>query len=445
MRRRFEIRRRLLGEDNVATAITYNSLAGNLTHQGNYRAAQPLYEKALAIGRRVRAEDDPETAHCYNDLAANYTLQGQYTAAQPLAEKSLEIARRILSDNHPHTATCMNNLANILHHQGKFAKAQLMNEQTLAIRRAVLTDNHPDTAMSYNNLATNLMSQKKYKPAQPLFEKALEIRRRLLTENHPDTAQSYDNLATNLKLQEQYAAAQPYYEKSLDIYRRLLGDEHPDVAIVTSNLGHNLRDQGKHAAAQALFEKCLAIDLKNESDIARALSYSGLAHNLNALGQYGQARDQWILAARAFEAARLSVASTGLDRASAHASNPLKALAAVHARLGQPVEAWQRLEEDLGRGLLDELFARKDQRLSIAERTELEQVLARLERLDRLFEAPMQNLEQAERQTRLETLRQDRDRARIALGDLRSRLARKYGPLAGKVESRSENPTGARG
>ena len=31
-------------------------------------------------------------------------------------------------------------------------------------------------------------------------------------------------------------------------------------------------------------------------------------------------------------------------------------LAAVLARLGNPGEAWQCLEEDLGRGLLDELF-----------------------------------------------------------------------------------------
>ena len=39
-------------------------------------------------------------------------------------------------------------------------------------------------------------------------------------------------------------------------------------------------------------------------------------------------------------------------------------LAAVLARLGQPAEAWQPLEEDLGRGLLDELAARQDRRLA---------------------------------------------------------------------------------
>ena len=40
------------------------------------------------------------------------------------------------------------------------------------------------------------------------------------------------------------------------------------------------------------------------------------------------------------------------------------ALAAVLTRLGEPAQAWQALEEDLGRGLLDELAARQDRRLA---------------------------------------------------------------------------------
>jgi hypothetical protein len=110
----------------------------------------------------------------------------------------------------------------------------------------------------------------------------------------------------------------------------------------------------------------------------------------------------------------------------------------VLARLGQPAESWQRLEAHLGRGLLDELAARQDWRLTPQERTELQQRVAELERLDRLFEAPLAKLDQAERTKRLEDLRRQRDRAQIALGELSSRLARKYGPIAGKVATLAE-------
>ena len=54
------------------------------------------------------------------------------------------------------------------------------------------------------------------------------------------------------------------------------------------------------------------------------------------------------------------------------------------ARLGQPADAWQHLEEDLGRGLLDELAARQDRRLTPAERGRLRELTTELESLDRL-------------------------------------------------------------
>ena len=82
------------------------------------------------------------------------------------------------------------------------------------------------------------------------------------------------------------------------------------------------------------------------------------------------------------------------------------ALAAVLARLGQPAEAWQALEEDLGRGLLDELAARQDHRLAPAERDRLRELTAALERLDQLVETTPKDLDQAERAKRFEDLKQ---------------------------------------
>src|SRR5262249_10519655 len=96
--------------------------------------------------------------------------------------------------------------------------------------------------------------------------------------------------------------------------------------------------------------------------------------------------------------------------------------------------------EHLGRGLLDELAARRDQRLAPQERDQLRALVAELEQLDRLFEAPTPRLDQADRRKRLEELRQRRDPARIALGELQSRLARAHGPLGGRVAGLDEVP-----
>ena len=114
------------------------------------------------------------------------------------------------------------------------------------------------------------------------------------------------------------------------------------------------------------------------------------------------------------------------------------ALAAVLARLGQPAEAWQALEEDLGRGLLDELAARQDRRLAPAERARLRELTAELERLDKLVETTPKDLDQAERAKRFEELKRQRELASIALGEFQTKLVRDHGPLAGQVARLNE-------
>jgi tetratricopeptide (TPR) repeat protein len=435
-----EIRRRLLTDDHPNTARSYGNLAANLDAQGKYAQAQPLNEKALAIYRRLLTDDHPLTATGYNNVASNLNSQGKYAQAQPLYEKALEINRRLLTDDHPLTATSYNNLAGNLNAQGKYAEAQPLFEKALEISRRLLTDDHPDTAGSYNNLALNLQSQGKYAQAQPLFEKALEISRRLLTDDHPNTATSYSNVAANLNAQGKYAQAQPLFEKALEISRRLFPDDHPSTAEGYNNLAYNLSAQGKYAQAQPLFEKALEINrrLLTDDHPNTALGYNNVAANLNAQGKCPEARDQWLRAVKSLDKARLRVAFTGLERAGGTKVSPRPALAAVLARLRHPAEAWQSLEEDLGRGLLDELAARQDRRLSPGERARLRELTADLEQLDKLVETTPKDLDQAERAERFATLTHQRELASIALGEFQTKLVQDYKALAGEVAKLSE-------
>jgi len=434
-----EIRRRLLGVDHTDTAAGYNNVAFNLYAQGKYAAAQPLFEKALEIYRRLFTDDHASTTLSYNNVASNLNAQGKYAAAQPLFEKALEIRRRLLTDDHPHTAYSYNNLAFNLNAQGKYAAAQPLFEKALEIFRRLLTDDHPNTAAFYTSLAYNLEAQGKYAAAQPLFEKALEICRRLLTDDHPDTARGYGSVAANLSAQGKSAAAQPLFEKALETRRRLLGEEHPYTAGSYNDMASNLQAQGKYAAAQPLFEKALEIcrRLKTDDHPDTARYYNGVAYNLSAQAKYREARDRWISAVRILDAARLRIAFTGLERAE-KGNRVRPALAAVLARLGQPVEAWQHLEEDLGRGLLDELTAREDRRLAPGDRSRLRELTAELERLDRLVESTPKGLDQAGRAKRFEELKRQHVLASIALGEFQTKLVHDHGPLAGEAAQLKE-------
>jgi hypothetical protein len=197
----------------------------------------------------------------------------------------------------------------------------------------------------------------------------------------------------------------------------------------------NLNDQGKYAAAQPLFEKALEISrrLLGDDHPQTAFSYNNVAFNLNDQGKYTGARDRWLATVRSQDAARLQAAFTGLERIGTQAS-ARPALAAVLARLGQPAQAWQTLEEDLGRGLLDELAARQDRRIAPGDRARLRELIAALERLDKLVETTPQGLDKAERAQRFEELKRQRERASIALGEFQTGLVKDHGPLAGQVD-----------
>src|SRR5205085_1545395 len=161
------------------------------------------------------------------------------------------------------------------------------------------------------------------------YRQALEIRRRVLGEEHPDTANSYHNAAAGLRDQGEYAQAEPLFEQALDVRRRLLGETHPDTAN----------------------------------------SYAQLANNRYAQGKYADAIDLWSKAAAAYEAARLGAHASGLDRAAfGEVPSPLPRLAACLARTDRPSDAWQRLEQYLARGLLDEATARRLPTRTAAER-----------------------------------------------------------------------------
>jgi CHAT domain-containing protein/tetratricopeptide (TPR) repeat protein len=435
------IHRHLAGDGQLKTAESYNLLAANLDAQGKYAEARPLHEKGLAIRRRLFGDDSAEAAVAYTNLATNLKLRGRFAEAQPLCEKVLAIARQRNGEDHPETAEAYVHLAANLDAQGRYAAAQPLLERALAIRLSLYNDNNISTAVCYNNLAMNLRFQGKYNPAHPLLTRSLAIHRNLQTDNHPDTAGCYASLASNCDAIGDYRSAEQHFQKALEIDTRILGGEHVDVARINRDFAVCLMHQGKYQAAQRELEKALAIYRRQltETHLATAALYEKLASCLNAQGQYALARDQWLSAARSVEGARVLAAFSGMERASATtAGQQAEALAAVMARLGQPGEAFRQLEENLGRGLLDELAAREDRSLTPDERARMTKLVANLDRLDRLFEAPLARPTSKAEIAKIEELRRERERAQFALGALRAELAAKHGPIAGKAAALGE-------
>jgi len=62
---------------------------GLLLDQGDYAAARPLCERALAIYERALGADHPATTPSLDNLARLFQIQGDYTIARQLYESAL--------------------------------------------------------------------------------------------------------------------------------------------------------------------------------------------------------------------------------------------------------------------------------------------------------------------------------------------------------------------
>src|SRR5262249_51165097 len=87
-----------------------------------------------------------------------------------------------------------------------------------------------------------------------------------------------------------------------------------------------------------------------------------VASCLNALGKGEQAIAFWQAALPGHDFGRIDSAHTGFGRShfGARSLNPRQALAVAHAREGKAEPAWQYAEEDLARGLVDDLHRASD-------------------------------------------------------------------------------------
>jgi hypothetical protein len=259
----------------------------------------------------------------------------------------------------------------------------------------------------------------------------LETRKQSLGEEHPDTARSYHNLAHTLTDQAKYGEAEPLYRRAAAIFQKFNEASPPTIASL-NGLARTLAAQGKQAEAEEVGRQVLVLCQKvlgadHPYSVASSLN---LASYLAGRGDYGEAEPLLTAAAKSFEVTRRRISFSGLERTHFTAEHsPLPLLAAVAAQNGKPLAAWEAVEKNLARGLLDELSA---QPLKEAERSRSQFLRQTLNRLDGQISALLSVATESSRK-RTEELRQQREAAQAELAQFQSELADQYGVAAGQV------------
>jgi tetratricopeptide (TPR) repeat protein len=289
--RALAIREKVLGLEHPDVALSLNNLAELYQEMGNYQKAEPLYQRSLAIREKLLGLEHPDVALSLNNLAELYREMGNYQKAEPLYQRSLAIREKLLGKEHPSVATSLNDLATLYYTQGNYSQAEPLYQRALAIREKVLGKEHPTVATSLNNLALLYQDMGNYSQAEPLYQRALAIREKVLGLEHPYVAITLNNLANLYQKMRKYSQAEPLYQRSLEILEKVLGKEHPNVAGNLNNLAELYRTQGKYSQAEPLYQRSLEIieKLLGKEHPYVATSLNNLASLYQDMGNYSQA------------------------------------------------------------------------------------------------------------------------------------------------------------
>jgi tetratricopeptide (TPR) repeat protein len=362
LRKALEIERQLHRDTHSEIAAIYGNLASCLWHVGKLAEAQVTYQRALDLSRELLGENNLQTAACYNGLAITLRAQGKYGEALPILERTVHIAREVAGEKSLDAATCYHNLAFCLKSQGKYVEAEFFFQKALELRQELLGARNPGVAEVCLNYAACLSDQEKYQQSEPLLKSVIEIGLETSGGHDIDTARANGRLAIDLAQQGKFTAAEPFARSAMELSRKLFGDQHTDTAASYHNLARSLAGQDQHAAARQMEENALNVlrGLSGDAHACHVVCYISLANLSSAEGNYSESRSLLKGAAASYEAARLSVAETGLERALFGLSqSPYPALAVIEVRLGNAVQAWSAIEANHARGLLDEAAARE--------------------------------------------------------------------------------------
>ncbi len=257
LERSFQLRRDLLGADDLDTLTSMNSLAGLYQEQGRNQEALPLFEETVAARRRVLGDEHPHTLNARHNLSSLYVPLGRFQDAERLSEDLLETARRVLDDEHPIRLSIMNHRARLHQTLGRYAEAEKLYLVTLETWRRTGGQEHPNTLTGMNNLASLYKDLGRYDEAEQLYQAALETKRRVLGAEHPGTLMGMTNLAGCWVEQNRFSEAEDLYERAIEAKRRVMGEEHSITLNAMNNLAALYKTMGRYQEAERIFAQLL--------------------------------------------------------------------------------------------------------------------------------------------------------------------------------------------
>ena len=191
---------------------------------------RPAVIAALAAVKAAESRsgpDHPDVGEALSNLANLYRFDGKYDAAEPLYQRALAIAGKASGPAHADVALGLDRLATLYRIQKRYAEAEALLKRSLAIRETAFGADAPQVYPSLENLAVLYQAEGRPAYAEPYLRRALAIHEKALGPDHPEVAQSLHELARLYRAQGRDREAEQSYARAVAI----LGPHHPEVIL----------------------------------------------------------------------------------------------------------------------------------------------------------------------------------------------------------------------
>jgi eukaryotic-like serine/threonine-protein kinase len=241
----------LHGHEQLDVAETLTRVSSLYFEQGDYGRAEATMRESLDIRRRLLGEDDLLVAQCLDNLGLDVSYgKADFAAAEDLHRRALSVRLDHLDEADEPVLRNMNNLAMALYRQQKYGEAERLFRRAIELTRS---EDVPDLDLTlHNNLVLLLRDVGRLAEASMVFAEVVEGRRALLGENHPEIANTLNNLGALQVRMGEFHKAEASHREALAIAEKVFGEDHFVTGTTKSLLASALMEQGRLEEAETL-------------------------------------------------------------------------------------------------------------------------------------------------------------------------------------------------
>ena len=187
-----------------------------------------FYELAIPAEEKASGKDHPRVAVLLSNLALLREEKREYRAAEALLRRALAIQEQSLGRTHYQTATTLSNLGVLLYNEGRLKDAE--SPATEAVRTfEVKRPGSAELAAAYRNLSKLLEAGGDRVTAAGYLWKSVAVHENLYGADAPEVAAALIDLAVLLRGNHEEIAAQSLLARALRIYESRFGPDSPQA------------------------------------------------------------------------------------------------------------------------------------------------------------------------------------------------------------------------